>query len=124
MISGGEAHSIVCDSGHVYTMGTNEYGQIGLPRDTIMKTTPTELDGLSNVERIACGGRCSFAVKDNGEAHAWGIGSNYQLGCDLDEDDIFTPTQMQGKKLDNAHVCGVSCGGQHTALLVAMDTNN
>lgn len=122
-IAGGSAHSVVCDSGGVYVMGANEYGQLGLPKTVTQVDTPTEIKGICDVESVACGTRCSFAVTGKGEVLAWGIGSNYQLGCGKDEEDLFVPTSMQGKNLDNCKVLDASSGGQHTALLVSMDTN-
>lgn len=115
-VAGGDGHTIICEGGRVHAAGANEYGQLGLPKDITVQATPTEIKNFSGVVRIACGTRCSFAIKDNGEVYAWGIGSNCQLGCGQGEKDIFGPTLM--KKLDNYRVIHVSSGGQHTALLV------
>lgn len=117
LIAGGGAHSLVCEDGLVYAMGTNEYGQLGL-KQTEMTSRPTKLIGLTDINAIACGGRCSFAVNKEGKAFSWGIGSNYQLGCGLDEEDLFEPTAMVGKHLEKKDVLYVSSGGQHTGILV------
>lgn len=114
-IAGGGSHSLVCNEGYLYSMGANEYGQLGL-KQTEMTSKPVKLSGISDVTDIACGGRCSFAVTKDGKVFSWGIGSNYQLGCGLDEEDVFEPTPMVGKHVEN--VLKVSSGGQHTSLLV------
>ena len=117
-IAGGSAHSLVCNKGKVYAMGTNEYGQLGL-KDKKESFQPTEVREVSNARTVICGGRCSLAVTSLGEVYSWGIGSNYQLGCGLDEEDVYSPTKMQGKNLEGRKIISASSGGQHTALLVS-----
>ena len=41
--------------------------------------TPTKIESLSDVEKIAAGGTCSFALSSSGEAHAWGMATNLQV---------------------------------------------
>ena len=123
MIAGGSSHSVVCDNDqNVYVMGANEYGQLGLSQNITQVNAPTEVKGVNAVQ-VSCGSRCSFAVTKEGCALSWGIGSNYQLGCCKDDEDIFVPTPMEGENLENCKVLDTSSGGQHTALLVSMDTN-
>ncbi len=53
-----------------------------------------------------------------GEAFAWGMGTNHQLGTG-EEDDSWTPVKITGKKIENCRILDASAGGQHTALLVS-----
>ena len=36
-----------------------------------------------------------------------------------DEEDVWSPAKVTGKKIENMRVVAVSSGGQHTALLVS-----
>ena len=36
-----------------------------------------------------------------------------------DEEDVWTPERVMGKKMENRRTLAVSVGGQHTALLVS-----
>ncbi len=53
-----------------------------------------------------------------GEAYAWGMGTNLQLGTG-EEEDSWIPVKITGKKIENCRVIDASAGGQHTALLVS-----
>lgn len=52
-----------------------------------------------------------------GEVYSWGMGSNMQLGMGDDDSDLWIPTKMKGKALENKVIKSVSAGGQHTVLL-------
>lgn len=70
-----------------------------------------------NIVSIACGDLCSFAVRDNGEVYAWGMGSNQQLGIGSDDDQNL-PQLLTGVQVKNKKVLKVSSGGQHTVFIV------
>ena len=55
-------------------------------------------------------------MRASGEVLSWGMGTNGQLGHS-DDEDAWTPTNMQGKQLETRGVQLVSGGGQHTLLL-------
>lgn len=63
---------------------------------------------------------CFFFL--SGEVYSWGMGSNMQLGMGDDDSDLWTPTKIKGKALENKLVKSVSAGGQHTVIL-ASDTS-
>ena len=46
------------------------------------------------------------------------MGTSLQLGTGQ-EDDIWKPVKVAGKKIENRRILTVSAGGQHTALLVS-----
>jgi regulator of chromosome condensation len=117
-ICGGQHHSILCTTtGTVYALGRSEYGRLGLGDVNKEFKLPQRIPVLSNMLSVAAGTCVSFAVGSEGEAHSWGMGTNYQLSSGSD-DDVLSPTKMRGKNLAGKKVLSVSSGGQHTALLV------
>ncbi|NXX96399.1 RCC1 protein, partial [Centropus bengalensis] len=116
--SGGQHHTVCVDSeGKAYSLGRAEYGRLGLGEGAEERSTPTVIPELPNISSVACGASVGYAVSSDGRAFAWGMGTNYQLGTG-EEDDVWSPTEMTGKQLENRTVLAVSSGGQHTVLLV------
>lgn len=71
------------ESGHVYSMGNNNKGQLGVETAQFRdRPSPTLVESLSNfhIASIAAGGDCSFAVTSSGSVFAWGDGNLGQLG--------------------------------------------
>ncbi|XP_054262997.1 regulator of chromosome condensation-like isoform X2 [Macrosteles quadrilineatus] len=126
-ICGGQHHTLALDSdGVVYASGRKDYGRLGLGSDCPeVVDKPTVVPGLQGKKciDIACGTCVSFAVTEDGEVYAWGMGTNGQLGTG-DEDDHYEPVRMGGKQLEGRKVVAVSGGGQHTVLLVTTDQNS
>lgn len=120
-VASGQHHTVVCCHGDVLTCGRSEYGRLGLGTGVEEPSTLTKIQSLKGVKitSVEAGGSCSFAVTATGELYSWGMGTNLQLGSG-EEDDIWTPTKVTGKKIENRRVLSVSAGGQHTALLVEM----
>ena len=94
--------------------------RLGLGKDTEEPNLPTQVEGLKGVKAVtvAAGGACLFVVTATGELYCWGMGTNLQLGMS-DEEDVWTPERVTGKKMENRRTLAVSVGGQHTALLVS-----
>lgn len=118
-MSGAIHHSLICASGKVYSVGNDNYGRLGLgkaPGETKIFKQVTA--GIENEEIVSveCNGCCSFAVAESGTAYSWGMGSTLQLGQSND-DDLWEPTKITGKNLEERKVLSISCGGQHTAIL-------
>ena len=118
-IAGGQHHTVVCQSGHVYTFGRKEYGRLGLGENSDEPRTPRSVPELSDVVRVATATVCSFAVIKSGDVYSCGMGTNLQLGTG-EEEDLWRFTKIGGKKIENRDVISVSAGGQHTALLVSL----
>ncbi|HHT9114972.1 MAG TPA: RCC1 domain-containing protein [Candidatus Wunengus californicus] len=87
-IACGYWHSIALkQDASVWTWGNNTYGQLG-DATNVDKTTPVEVNGLSNdvdvnvdiVKSIAGGHWHSLALKSNGTVWAWGNNTYGQLG--------------------------------------------
>lgn len=119
-VTGGQHHTLISHRGSVYVMGCREYGRLGLGEENREEPhTPTKIPSLTNIASVAAGEVCSFAVSQSGDVYSWGMGTSLQLG-NGEEDDIWKPTQITGKKIANRRIIAASAGGQHTALLVSL----
>lgn len=119
-MTGGQHHTLVLkNDDKVYVIGRKEYGRLGLGNITEDAKTVSLVDTLAdkNIVEISCGESTSFAVTDNGEVYAWGMGSNQQLGTGS-EDDEFKPVQIVSKQVQGKKILKVSSGGQHSLFLV------
>ncbi|XP_057750594.1 PH, RCC1 and FYVE domains-containing protein 1-like isoform X1 [Arachis stenosperma] len=102
-------------SGHVYTMGSTAYGQLGCPAAD--GKVPTRVkDQLADcfVEDIACGSYHVAALTSKAEVYTWGKGLNGQLGHG-DNDHRNKPTLVQFLK--DKQVKTVVCGSNFTAVV-------
>ncbi|KAF6200519.1 hypothetical protein GE061_004962 [Apolygus lucorum] len=118
-ISGGEHHTLCLNSeGEVYVLGRKEYGRLGLGQDSEDATVPTKVEVCpgKKVVGISCGSFTSFALVEDGSLYSWGMGS-VMLGVG-DEEDLWKPTLIKGKQLENRKIVQVESGGQHTVVLV------
>lgn len=79
-MAAGEAHALlltVAPEPRVYSIGRNEYGQLGLG-DTMMRPDTGrawEITGLSHkllISGVACGGNISMALSQRGDVWTWG----------------------------------------------------
>ena len=85
-------------SGHVYTMGSPVYGQLG--NSHADGKTPNRVEGKlhkSFVEEIACGAYHVAVLTSRTEVYTWGKGSNGRLGHG-DVDDRNSPTLVESLK--------------------------
>lgn len=102
-------------SGHVYTMGSPVYGQLGNPQAD--GKLPTRVEGKlskSFVEEIACGAYHVAALTSRTEVYTWGKGANGRLGHG-DIDDRNTPTLVEALK--DKQVKSIACGTNFTAAI-------
>jgi len=124
-ISPGMHHTLFLDdNGTVQALGRKDYGRLGLGENCQDATEPTPIPTLNGTKcvDVSCSLNVSYAVTENGNLFAWGMGTTGQLGRGKDEDDAWAPNQMTGQQLENGKVLAVSCGGQHTVIL-ARDKN-
>ncbi|XP_027330315.1 PH, RCC1 and FYVE domains-containing protein 1-like isoform X1 [Abrus precatorius] len=102
-------------SGHVYTMGSPVYGQLGNPQAD--GKLPTCVEGKlskSFVEEIACGAYHAAVLTSRTEVYTWGKGANGRLGHG-DTDDRNTPTLVEALK--DKDVKSIACGTNFTAAI-------
>ncbi|KAF7154171.1 hypothetical protein RHSIM_Rhsim01G0194500 [Rhododendron simsii] len=102
-------------SGHVYTMGSPVYGQLGNPQAD--GKLPTRVEGKlskSFVEEIACGAYHVAILTARTEVYTWGKGANGRLGHG-DAEDKNSPTLVEALK--DKQVKTVACGTNFTAAI-------
>nr|XP_043631740.1 PH, RCC1 and FYVE domains-containing protein 1-like [Erigeron canadensis] len=102
-------------SGHVYTMGSQVYGQLGNPQAD--GKFPTRVEGKlskSFVEEISCGAYHVAVLTSRTEVYTWGKGSNGRLGHG-DIDDRNSPILVEALK--DKQVKTIACGTNFTAAI-------
>ncbi|KAK3220837.1 hypothetical protein Dsin_014807 [Dipteronia sinensis] len=102
-------------SGKVYSMGSNDYGQLGSPGS--ISNIPTRIKGNikhSHIEEIACGSYHIAVLSSKAEVYTWGKGANGQLGHG-DGENRNTPTLVEALK--GKQVKSVVCGSNFTAAI-------
>ncbi|KAK4492346.1 hypothetical protein RD792_003150, partial [Penstemon davidsonii] len=102
-------------SGHVYTMGSPVYGQLGNPQ--VDGKLPSRVEGKllkSFVEEIACGAYHVAVLTSRTEVYTWGKGANGRLGHG-DADDRNFPTLVEALK--DKQVKSIACGTNFTAVI-------
>ena len=108
--------ALLTDTGHLYTMGSNEDGKLGLGPDVphSSKNVPCLVTALQDefVRKVACGWTHSAALSDAGRAFTWGHGVQGALGLGSSAS-CSIPTLVPGlpPALD------VSCGKDHTGFV-------
>ncbi|KAL4497276.1 hypothetical protein ABPG72_011211 [Tetrahymena utriculariae] len=116
-VSCGEEHSaFITQRGHIYTIGSNEDGKLGISTKAITSSsTPCLVEDLSKIKclSLSCGQSHTVAVMQNGEVYGWGDGSYGQLGNGSQEPK-FAPTRVVS---ENNEFIQVQCGSRHTILL-------
>ncbi|XP_050365194.1 PH, RCC1 and FYVE domains-containing protein 1-like [Argentina anserina] len=102
-------------SGHVFTMGSTVYGQLGNPNSDGKLPCLVD-DKLSGecIEEIACGAYHVAVLTSRNEVYTWGKGANGRLGHG-DIEDRKTPTMVEGLK--DRHVKYIGCGSHYTAAI-------
>ncbi|KAL0459136.1 UNVERIFIED_CONTAM: PH, RCC1 and FYVE domains-containing protein 1 [Sesamum latifolium] len=102
-------------SGHVYTMGSPVYGQLGNPQaDGKLPSRVEGKLGKSFVEEIACGAYHVAVLTSRTEVYTWGKGANGRLGHG-DTDDRNFPTLVEALK--DKQVKSIACGTNFTAAI-------
>ncbi|XP_030818421.1 serine/threonine-protein kinase Nek8 isoform X2 [Camarhynchus parvulus] len=114
----GTAHSAaVTASGHCYTFGSNQHGQLGT-NSCRSSRVPHLVVGLETmkVTVVACGDAFTVAIGADGEVCTWGKGARGRLGRKDEETGVPRPVQ-----LEETHpylVTSVACCHGNTLLAV------
>ncbi|GAB2289992.1 PH, RCC1 and FYVE domains-containing protein 1 [Dionaea muscipula] len=102
-------------SGHVFSMGSTVYGQLGNPFSDGKLPCLVEDKLVSEaVEEIACGAYHAAVLTSRNEVYTWGKGANGRLGHG-DIEDRKTPTLVDA--LRDRHVKYIACGSTYTAAI-------
>ncbi|HSH66593.1 MAG TPA: hypothetical protein VLB84_12575 [Bacteroidia bacterium] len=112
IVDGGNGHALILDKkGNVWTIGRNNYGQLG---DSTLEnsTTPKKVEQLHNIIAISRGYDHSIALDKNGDLFLWGRNNYGQLGCPSVND------QLTPQKLPNhTNFIAIEGGYWHTVAL-------
>ncbi|KAE9014761.1 hypothetical protein PR003_g14648 [Phytophthora rubi] len=110
---------LLTESGKLFTLGANSYGQCGVGEESVSVQPPThvDIDGDEIVD-IAAGYQHGLAVTKNGTVFTWGKGERGQLGFGTGNADA--PQELialKGKKIAQVgagfnHSCAVSEDGE------------
>ena len=86
-IAAGVEHALMLSStGHVWVVGDNQYGQLGVGQTTKTAVTPLDitddlnLDSDDFVTKVICGDYHSLVVTNNHRILAWGLNEDGQVG--------------------------------------------
>ena len=112
-IAAGRQHSAFVAGGQLYTMGSNRFGQLGLPGVASHTATPTAVRTESPVTMIGAGG-FSTAFVAGRDCFVMGLNSNGQLGLG-GYATHYTP-QLLAAPNGNA-VTALALGSLHSAIL-------
>jgi len=96
ILDGGNGHAIILDKqGHVWTIGRNNYGQLG---DGTLENSPKpkKVANLKNIVSISRGYDHSIALDKNGNLFLWGRNNYGQLGFPSVNDQL-TPQKLEGQ---------------------------
>lgn len=119
-LSCGEEHSaFIADCGHVYTMGSNADGRLGIGDSSVRQSSsPYLIEALEGFRAVSvsCGWGHSAVVLDDGSAYSWGVGEFGALGNGSMESQ-WAPTKLKLPR--DCKAIQVSCGSRHTAIVVA-----
>ncbi|KAH0468775.1 hypothetical protein IEQ34_002007 [Dendrobium chrysotoxum] len=102
-------------SGHIFTMGSTVYGQLGNPHSDGKLPCLVE-DKLANesVKSVACGAYHVAVLTSRSEIYTWGKGANGRLGHG-DLEDRKAPTLVEALK--DRPVKHIACGANFTAAI-------
>jgi alpha-tubulin suppressor-like RCC1 family protein len=127
---GGSFACVVSKDRAVYCWGRNDVGQLGRDPSTTpscgafpCSPTPTKVEGLPRIARIALGDAFACALDEDGSVWCWGDNSKGQLE-QVTEPRIFTPRRLIAQISDivatGAHACALGtdqllrCWGENT----------
>ncbi len=118
-IAGGYLHSLALKSdGTVWAWGSNWSGQLGNEAIVGASEVPIQVNSLSNISTIACGGDHSIAIRSS-DGTIWAWGNNYygQLGNGLSVNST-SPVLVSGL----SNVSKINGGYIHSLALVSDGT--
>ena len=123
----GKEHLIfVSDCCQVFSLGGNNYGQLGLG-DYVERKDPSEIRSLKHVSRVSSGTRHSCAITEAGDVFCWGDSRLGQCGngrtgifptpCKIEFIDSSGPSVIPSVKVQE-----IACGAKHTLAIDSQGT--
>ncbi|CAM6001532.1 unnamed protein product, partial [Sphagnum balticum] len=122
MISCGACHSMaLTECGHVYSWGSNYYGQLGIRKKVETINSPIIIEIKKNnkinhtFKKISCGHSHSLLLSEEGVIYAFGNNECGQIG--IGSEDGSYPKPKLNEYLNNEFVVDISCGEDHSLVL-------
>ncbi|KAL9643993.1 hypothetical protein ABK040_005461 [Willaertia magna] len=119
----GQKHTIMMtNKNHIYTMGNNEYGQLGLP-DSRTRYLPTRITCLESeiIDKIVVGGFHNLFITKSGKTFVNGRNLEGQLGLSNSSGNVVSqvniPIQLNYFDNEGKSIKSVACGEKHTLFL-------
>lgn len=121
-IGAGNGHSMfIAGDGTVWTMGNNEFGQLGngTTRNSFRPVQVTKLDGtpLTGAIQVAGGFNFSLALLDDGSVWSWGEGSYGRLGNGASENKYGAVQVIRADGTPINRVRSIATGKTHALAL-------
>lgn len=120
-IAAGARHSAAVNSqGQVLAWGWSLHGQCGTGSSVPSVPTPTVVAALGPLKcvSVAAGMGHTVVAIDSGDAYAWGLNADGQLGIGGDEA-ALQPQLVEAACLEGESVSKVAAGARHTLFLTA-----
>jgi hypothetical protein len=117
--AGGSDHSLaIKKDGSLWVWGDNQFGQLGLPVNTIGNPAPPQqIPGLTGFRAVAAGTFYSLALNLDGTVFSWGRNDAGQLGRACSQAgcvDSAVPTRIPNL----FGVVGIAAGGSHALAIL------
>ncbi|PFH38113.1 regulator of chromosome condensation (RCC1) repeat-containing protein [Besnoitia besnoiti] len=120
----GSSHcAAVTADGEIYTWGSDDYGQLGLGKESRYVLLPRRVDALADkqVASVHCGHFFTCCTTTAGEVFVWGYGRDGECGNARSDADLpaaiaaLSPRATVGASAGGGKVVGASAGGGHLA---------
>ena len=117
-VAAGENHLVFLSTlGEVFTLGDNQYGQLGLG-DTLERTVPTLVKAFKGIRiiQVSAGSRHTAVLTNEGELYTFGCAKNGKLGLELEPTTrrVLVPTKVPLRDVGGTFV---GCGHEFTLIL-------
>uniref|UniRef100_A0A0D9QWA7 HECT and RLD domain containing E3 ubiquitin protein ligase family member 6 n=1 Tax=Chlorocebus sabaeus TaxID=60711 RepID=A0A0D9QWA7_CHLSB len=120
-VSCGHYHSLALSKdSQVFSWGKNSHGQLGLGKEIPSQASPQRVRSLEGIPlaQVAAGGAHSFALSLCGTSFGWGSNSAGQLALSGRNVPVQSNKPLSIGALKNLGVIYISCGDEHTAVLI------
>ncbi|KAK1587622.1 hypothetical protein Q3G72_014941 [Acer saccharum] len=117
-IACGGAHTLfLTETGRVYATGLNDFGQLGIQKNTSYALDPLEVSGLGKeILQISAGYHHSSAITVDGELYMWGKNSNGQLGLGKKAANVI-PVPTKVECLSGIFIKLAALGSEHSVAV-------
>ncbi len=111
--SHGKDHTVtLTEDGKVWTLGGNDFGELGNGTFGGKVLEPKKISGLDNIIAVLAGGSHSVALKKDGTVWTWGLNDSGQLG-----DGTLSKSPVPRKVAGIADVKAIATGSSHIVVL-------